>query len=197
MGEKPDAVTPEPNDGVPAEEESFSITFATVRPVQFEFDQNMLSVIVTGTKFAQADKNIPRGLKIKLKFRITRVNGVLKLERVGKVELDFLDRESKDAKIVAFKSFLDNRLNSDDSIQKTDVTLPENLIPIDKIDALKDRPAAKDLMLSQCRMEGGWLYLGWNSAPAGSGQFYPMDLPAIWTKAVIDQMDSIYTPTNR
>jgi hypothetical protein len=196
LGQKPDALTPkspEAGEDVPAEDESFSITFAQVRPVQFQFDQNMISVIVTGTRFSQADKQIRAGLTIKLQFRITRANGELKLERVGKAELDFLDPESKDAKIVAFRSFLDGRLNSDGDIKQTAVDLPPNLIPIDKIDALKDRPAARDLQLSQCRIEGGWFYLGWNVYPAGNYQTFPIDLPAVWTKAVIDQMDSIHT----
>jgi len=187
LGSKPDALTPNPNDGVPDEEESFSITFSQVRPVQFEFDQNMLSVIVTGVRFSQANRQIRAGLTIKLKFRITQENGELKLERVGKAELDYLDREAKDAKIVAFRSFLDGRLNPAGDTQQTAVDLPLNLIPVDKIDALKDRPAAGELTLSQCRIEGGWFYLGWNLPETNSFQSYPIDLPAIWGTTITDQ----------
>ncbi len=182
-GKKLEALSPQPNDGVPDEEESFSITFSQVRPVQFEFDQNMVSVIVTGVRFSQANKQIRAGLTIKLKFRITQRNGELKLERVGKAELDYLDRESKDAKIVAFRSFLDGRLNPAGGTEQSPVDLPLNLIPVDKIDAMKDRPAARDLILCQCRIEGGWFYAGWNLPPTGSLPSYAIDVPAIWTTA--------------
>jgi hypothetical protein len=178
-----------------AVDESFSITFANVKPIMFEFEQNGFTVLVSGTRFSQGDKRINAGLRIKLSFRIVQHDGELQLVRNGKAEIDYLDSESKDAKIVGFKSFLEGRLNPRDGDQFEPVNLPANLLPIDKIEALKDRPIAQRLQLSQCRSEGGWMYLGWNYVSEGGYSTQPADLPAIWTNATIEQMDSTYTPT--
>ncbi len=51
-------------DGGNAEDESFSITFSNVRPIQFVFDENTLAVTVSGKSFAQGDKKIDAGLTI-------------------------------------------------------------------------------------------------------------------------------------
>ena len=177
------------------EDEAFSITFTTVRPVQFEFEDNLLAVIVSGQKFAQGDKKIDAGLTIKIRFRVSQNNGELLLVRVGKAELDYVDAENKDAKIVAFRSFLDGRLNPKDK-PPVSVKLPANLLPIEKIEALRDRPEAKNFRLNQFRIEKGWLYLGWNYVPAGNYSDRPVDLPAIWNEASVQQMDSIYSPTS-
>ncbi len=196
LGSKPGALTPQGNnDGPPAEDESFSITFTNVRPVQFEFENGGFAVIVSGQRFAQGENDIRAGLKIVLRFKIMQVDGKLKLVRDGKAEIDYVDPDKKTPKVVAFRSFLDGRLNPKNPADQADVELPDNLLPVDQIDALKDGPIANGLTLNQCRSEGGWLYLGWSYVP--QGQFYsgPIDLPAIWNEATIEGLEPTYTPT--
>ena len=196
LGSKPGALTPQKGaeDGEAMEDQSFSITFSTVKPVQFEFENNGFAVIVSGRRFSQGEQEIRAGLRIVLRFKIKRVNGRLKLVRDGKAELDYTDPENKTPKIVAFRSFLDGRLNPKDAVDQTDVELPENLLPLEDMEALKDSPIAKGLFLNQCRSEGGWLYLGWNYVPAGYYFSGPVDLPAVWNETIIEQMEPAYTP---
>jgi hypothetical protein len=192
----------EATDEEEEEVEQFSITFADVRPIQFEFDDNSFAVVVSGKRFSQGDSRINEGMKIILRFRISREAGKIVLARDGKAEIEFLDPESKSAKAVAFRSFLDGQLNpKEGGDDQTKVDLPDDLIPFDKIEALKDSDVAKGLSLNQCRIEGGWFYLGWAYVPgrqdANSIYSMPLDLPAIWNEATIDQIESIYTPVGQ
>jgi hypothetical protein len=212
LGSKPGALTPQAankqadDNGVQLnppgrdagdgaqDDESFSITFTTVRPVQFEFENNGFAVVVSGRSFSQADNEIKAGLKIVLRFKIKQVGGKLKLVRDGKAEIDYVDPDNKTPKVVAFRSFLDGRLNPKDAAKQVDVELPDNLLPVDQIEALKDGPIANGLTLNQCRLEGGWFYLGWNYVPKGQYYSGPIDLPAVWNEATIDEMEPAYTP---
>ncbi len=155
-------------------EEQFSITFARVRPVQFEFEDNRLAVTVTGVRFAQEGRAIRAGLRFRVHFKFEDVNGRLELRRAGPAQIDYLNPERKSAKIVAFRSLLEKKLNEglkDDE----GFPVPRNLIPLDQ---LKDADIARKLLLSQLRFEDGWAYLGWEFAPQGY-PLEPVDLPAI------------------
>ena len=170
--------------GSEQEDQSFSITFANVRPVQFEFADNRFSVIVSGRRFAQGDKKINEGLKIILRFKIKQIDGKLKFVRDGEAEVDYLNPELKRPVTVAFRSFLLGRLNPKEGGQQISADLPDNLIPVDEIEALQDSPVADRLDLVQCRSEDGWLYIGWNYRPENSFPVWQVDLPAIWNETV-------------
>ncbi len=163
------------------EEEPFSITFSNVRPVQFELDNNLISAVISATKFTRGGRTINAGLTITIRFKIVQENGNLFLAREGKAELDYIPGQEKSAELVAFRSILNEKLNPPGVEQEEARSpLPDQLLPVDQFPALKDRKNVRDLLLSQCRMEGGWLYLGWNHSPAGSaGSARPVDLPAI------------------
>ena len=161
------------------DDESFSITFDNVRPIQFEFDGDSLTVSVSGKRFGQADRTINAGLQIRVRFKIQQTSSGLKLVRDGDAEIELTDPEKKDAKIFAFKSFLEDKLNSDAASSETNsIDLPANLLPVDDIEALKDSKIARDLKLVECKTESGWLYLAWRHAPGTWA--VPMDLSAIW-----------------
>ncbi|MFT5303166.1 MAG: hypothetical protein ACI814_003985 [Mariniblastus sp.] len=174
-GDEPLAIAPENGN----QDESFSITFADVRPIQFEFEDGGVRVVVSGKRFAQAGKPINEGLKIILKFKIRSIAGKLTLERDGDAEVDYLG--AKNPKTVAFRSVLIGKLNPKKGGQQVSAELPDNLLPIDQIDALKDSEVAQQMELVQCRMQNGWLYLGWNHRAQDSTSKSPMDLPAIWS----------------
>ena len=159
-------------DAIP--EEQFSITFARVRPIQFEFDGNRLAVTVTGVRFAQEGRAIRAGLRFRVQFKLEDINGQLELRRDGPAQIDYLDPDKKDAKIVAFRSLLEKKLNEglkDDE----GIPIPRNLIPVDQ---LENADVAGNLLLSQLRFEDGWAYVGWEYAPGGY-QSLPVDVPAI------------------
>ena len=188
-GEVPEGLATEDGDG-PAEDESFTITFDSVRPIQFEFDRNVVTVSISGKQFAQEDRTIDAGLQIKVRFKIKRTADGLQLIRDGLAEIDYTDRDKKDAKTVAFKSFLEDKLNSE--ANKTNaIDLPANLLPIDQVDALKSSKIARELQLVQCSIDDGWFYLGWRHAPGSIGSMgYMTDLPAIWNEVIVNQYET-------
>ena len=199
VGKEPDALAAKPGDEAQPEDESFSITFATVRPIQFEFEDNLFRVVVSGRRFSQGEKKINEGLKIILSFRIKRIDGKLKFVRDGKAQLEFLD-DDYPAAAVAFKSFLDGKLNPKEGVEQISVDLPENLLPFEKVEALKDSELVKRLRLVQCRSENGWLYLGWVYQPDCGYWSWQYDTPAILNETTIIQMEPTYlyeaTPIN-
>ena len=191
-GEAPPALKADSDedDEEDAEDESFSITFSTVRPIQFEFENNSFGVAISGRRFLQGDKKINAGLKIGIRFKVKRVDGKLKLVRDGKAELDYLG--TKNAKVVAFRSVLNGKLNPKESDQQISIDLPENLLPLEQVDALKDNDFVQGLTLVQCRSQDGWLYLGWNHTPKHFMVQHMVDVPAIWNETVISTMNDVY-----
>lgn len=173
-----------------SEDESFSITFDSVRPIQFEFDENALTVSISGKQFAQGDRKIDAGLQIKVRFKIKRTASGLQLARDGDAVIDYTDPDKKDAKIVAFKSVLEDKLNSEERIAAA-IDLPANLLPVDQVDALKSSKIARELQLVQCSVDDGWLYLGWRHMPGSWGSAgYATDLRGIWNEVVVDQYET-------
>ena len=167
--------------------EDFSITFARVRPIQLEFKDDQLAVIITGRRFAQRGRVIRAGLRFRLTFRIVRQEGALKLVRIGDTQVEYTDPDKKDAKLVAFRSFIEKRLNKTTETEDG-VALPDNLIPQSLVE---DRPLAKNLVLNTLRLDGGWLYLGWNRSYG-----YASDLAGIWDQgttpmpSVLEELES-------
>ena len=178
------------DDDEEEEDESFSITFSTTRPIQFEFENGTFGVAISGRRFLQGNKKINTGLKIGLRFKITRVDGKLKLVRSGKAELDYVGK--KNAAAVAFRSFLNGKLNPEKGSEEISIDLPDNLLPIDQLEGLKDNELARRLTLIQCRSEDGWLYLGWNYTPENLMVQHLVDMPAIWTEAVVSTLNDMY-----
>ena len=159
-GELPPGLTGENAEGDAAED--FSITFARVRPIQFEFTKQRIRVVVAGQKFAQGDQNIDAGLKIILQFKVVEEDEELKIKRDGKVLFEFIDPRRTTPKLVAFRRFLDERLNDQMENEETETILPDNLLPIDEVPELADSPIARKMRLVQFHIDGGWVYLGWN-----------------------------------
>ena len=188
-GEVPEGLATEDGDGA-GEDESFTITFDSVRPIQFEFDGNTVTVSISGKKFAQEERTINAGLQIRVRFKIKRTADGLQLIRDGLAEIDYTEPDKKDAKIVAFKSFLEDKLNSE--ANKTNaIDLPPNLLPIDQVDALKSSKIARELQLVQCSIDDGWFYLGWRHMPGSWGSMgYMSELPAIWNEDIVTKYET-------
>lgn len=187
-GESPETLQDKPGAG---KDESFSITFANIRPIQIEFENNGFRVVVSGRRFAQGDKKINEGLKIILRFKVMRVDGKLKLVRDGEAEIDYLPDAPKRPATVAFRSFLIGKLNPQDDVEELELELPDNLIPIDEVEALQDSKVAKAMLLTQCRAENGWLYLGWKYQEGVTYSNLIYDIPAIWSENANSQPPSV------
>ena len=173
-----------------SEDEPFSITFDNVRPIQFEFDGNAVTVSISGKQFSQEGRKIDAGLQIKVRFKIKRTATGLQLARDGDAVIDYNDPDKKDAKIVAFKSFLEDKLNSKERTTAA-IDLPANLLPVDQVDALKSNKIARELQLVQCSIDDGWLYLGWRHVLGSQGSIgYTTDFRGIWNEVIVDQYET-------
>ncbi len=180
LGEAPSTLT----GGADSDkDDSFSITFATIRPVQIEFRDNGFRIVVSGSGFSQGAKKIKEGLKIALKFKIVQRDGKLFLMRDGKAEIDYLEPEKKRPTTVAFRSFLDGKLNPKETVKELDSELPANLVPVDSVEALQDSEIAAAMVLSRCRAEDGWLHLGWTHADSEEETDFSEGTPAVWVSA--------------
>lgn len=178
-GEAPPGLTGEDEDGEPIEE--FSIGFTRVRPIQFEFEDQKIRVVVSGQKFIQGGKKINAGMKIIMTFKVRDDHGQLKFGRDGEIEFEFLDPDRTTPALIAFRRLLDESLNKSVDSDDTDTELPKNFIPLKQVPALADSPIAKRLRLVQFRSDQGWLYLGWNHESNPGDSFgWTYDLPAIW-----------------
>ncbi len=109
-GEIPEELLKLRGEQLKEENEQFSITFAADRPIQIEFRENSLFLTIYGIRFAQGRSRITGGLSIQVKFLIKQIGNELRLVREGGVEIDYLD-DKRPGKLVAFKSFLETRLN--------------------------------------------------------------------------------------
>ena len=148
---------------------------------------NYLAALFAGKTFSNEEladelgsKKIKEGLKIALKFKIVNREGKLFLMRDGAAEVDYLEPEKKRPTTVAFRSFLDGKLNPKETEEELASELPANLVPVDTVEALQDSEVAAAMVLSRCRAEGGWLHLGWTHNEAGDEVDFSEGTPAVW-----------------
>ena len=195
-------------------EENWSITFSQVQPFQFELENSRAKIGIIGDRFTQADRTIRTRLLISMVFKVIMYKGSYYLIRDGKIAVDALDKEHLDARGVAFKTFLDKKLNQKntpdkkpdpklepkeevlgavDRAQDEIVTaqvggfpLPPNLIPVDQLRTPQIAEIARQLRLVEMRIDQGWLYSSWTRPQPG--QALVLDLSAI---TPINSLDEI------
>ena len=153
-------------------DENWSITFASNRPVQFVFDNNLLGIAVVGSRFSRDGRPVNEPMVIQVLFRLERGAEQLRLVREGRATVEFVRPGVKTVAKNAFRSFLEDVLNKNLREQAepaegqgggADLVLPRNLIPTEK---LKDPALAERLELVLFRTEAGWLSAGWQLWPA-------------------------------
>lgn len=176
----PEGLEPEDEDDV------FSITFAQIQPIRVQFDDDRLTVSVTGRRFARGGRNIRTGLVIQLSFKVVNENNKLFLIRDGESSIEYVDPDAKSARIVAFKNFLEGKLN-EASVEAQKVELPPNMLPLEMIEVDDHDDVLKNLRLVQFNSSGGWLQVGWQHLP-GTVASYSVDTPSIH-----DATDSVGT----
>ncbi len=194
LGKRPEAF------GDENQKEEWSITFARVQPFRVEFEDNRIRFGIVGERFTQDANSIRTPLIIRVTFQVVRHNNKLYLVRDGDTNVEFFEPGQKSAKDISFKTFLERQLNADktqepneDNGKKLDklaappaeddgidgVELPNNLLPIDQLEGLKNSEIAKQFQLVELRTEGGWLYVGWKQVNSPTLSQLTVDTPAI------------------
>ncbi|MCP4888484.1 MAG: hypothetical protein GY904_17955, partial [Planctomycetaceae bacterium] len=84
---------------------------------------------------------------------------------------------------VGFKSFLQDNLDkamSNDAMENA-ISLPPNLIPLDRIEDVDVRGQISNAKLTELSMENGWLTMGWSYVEPGEAAPKTYT-PAIWNE---------------
>ena len=165
--------------------EDFKITFSKVRPVQLMFDNNVLEVLITGTRFEQGDNLIRARVTIQVRLNVVRRNGKLFLEAAGAPEIALAEDQEPDAESIAFAKILEERLvESFEAAEKKGVELPAELIP--DLGKPNEAEPLRSMQLGLLELKDGWLYLGWN------WQGGIVSTPAIVNEVLIEEYAPVY-----
>ncbi len=179
FGEVPEAFQQQPG------EEPWAITFPTTSAIQIELDDNRLRVAVTGRQFTQGRNSISGSLIIRADFKLVRDAGRLLLMRDGQVTVEYENPDRINARLSAFRTFLETKLNLPVAPGELPadalLELPPDVIPIDRLGAAEaGTELASKLKLIQLRAEQGWLAAGWKMAVSPNwNATQQLDLPAI------------------
>ena len=165
--------------------EDFKITFSKVRPVQLVFDNNVLEVLITGTRFEQGENQIRARVTIQIRLNVVRRDGNLFLEPVGAPEIALADDQEPDAESIAFAKILEERLGeSFKEAEQKGIELPANLIP--DYGSPNEVEPLRSMQLGLLELKDGWLYLGWN------WQGGIVSTPAIVNEVVVEEYAPVY-----
>ncbi|MEM9412923.1 MAG: hypothetical protein AAGA30_17560, partial [Planctomycetota bacterium] len=147
-------------------------------------------VTVTGKEFRRNGSRIKDGLRIRVAFKIQRVDGVLQVVPAGDVSVKLVDPSRKSLPTVTFKSFVEEQLTGLlERASRNSTELPDNLIPTEALDQ-RVLDIVDGLKLVQLKMTDGWAYLGWNYMGVGTIGSYLVDTPAIWPEQALIQLPS-------
>ncbi len=143
LGEVPPEVSKEANG------EEWSITMALFHPVELDFVDGRVRIILKVSQMTRGDQVLADPAIITATYLPSFFEGVLTLKREGPVTIDFT-RESRGVRVVTLRSFLKG---------KFETTFKEEFVT-KRID-LNDRfPRAPQLTVDQLNLEDGWLQIG-------------------------------------
>ena len=143
------------------DQEPWSITFDSLRPVSLDFSDQSFTVTIRGRRFTSGDKKFGR-MNISATYKIVQGPGGILLVRVGKLEIlpprfnRLKDRLS--ATEAALVKILTKRL---DPVFKKE-------IPTERIDLPGQMGSVGKLLAEEVRSENGWLSIGWRVATSQS-----------------------------
>jgi len=167
------------------EDDEFLIVFETGKPIQIVFDDQQIVLLVNATNLIK-DTNETGPMFIRSVFHVIEHEGSLKLVRVGKPVIDFVEEGEKSIEQVTTRSLIQDAINAavaDDDPMETAIELPANLIPIDKLQeaGVEETDELRNFRLVQLTIQDGWLSLGWNNVAdfAPTAQTPWLETPAI------------------
>ncbi|MFP6621423.1 MAG: hypothetical protein VB877_18915 [Pirellulaceae bacterium] len=131
--------------------ESWSITFASSRPISVEFRQDKVTIAIRGRRFTQGERNITDPIRIAATYRLEKVGKGSKLTRDGEVSIDFIGREILNARQVAFRTVLRRKFGA---LFKPEFASQGLQLPgaMEKLGALE---------VSELSSRNGWFVLSW------------------------------------
>jgi len=143
LGEVPPEVSKEANG------EEWSITMALFHPVELEFIDGRVKIILKISQMTRGDQVLADPAIITATYLPSFYDGVLTLKREGPVTIDFT-RESRGVRVVTLRSFLKG---------KFETTFKEEFVT-KRIDLNGRFPRAPQLNVDHLNLDDGWLQVG-------------------------------------
>lgn len=143
LGEVPPEVSKEANG------EEWSITMALFHPVELEFIDGRVKIILKISQMTRGDQVLADPAIITATYLPNFYDGVLTLKREGPVTIDFT-RESRGVRVVTLRSFLKG---------KFETTFKEEFVT-KRIDLNGRFPRAPHLTVDHLNLGDGWLQVG-------------------------------------
>jgi hypothetical protein len=143
LGEVPPEISEEANG------EEWSITMALFHPVELEFIEGRVKIILKISQMTRGEQVLADPAIITATYLPSFYDGVLTLKREGPVTIDFT-RESRGVRVVTLRSFLKG---------KFETTFKEEFVT-KRIDLNGRFPRAPQLTVDQLNLDDGWLQLG-------------------------------------
>lgn len=129
--------------------EPWSITMATYRPVEIEFDDNDVKISLRIAQLARGNQQLDYGAIVTARYHPSFFDGVLTLQRVGDVDIAFA-RLTRGIRAVTLSSFFRVKFNE---------VFKERIVT-ERIDLTKVFPNAPKLAVNALTINDGWLQLG-------------------------------------
>jgi hypothetical protein len=151
------------------EQEPWSITFATERPIDVRFDAQGLQIWVRGTRFMHREQELKRSLVISAKYTLTKGPRGVKMTRQGDVTVDFAKSGgTQTVQQISMRSFVKKQF---EKLFKPEVVSQGFSLPGPWQTAGKFR-------LQQLHCDAGWLVLGWQQ-PSPTERTARKDSPVV------------------
>jgi hypothetical protein len=139
------------------EDDPWSITFASERPLEARFDDQSATVFIRGKRFTRGDTELKKSIQISATYKIAKTPKGAKLERQEDVTVEFLGGKRLSASHVAMKTFMKKRF---EAVFKREIVS-------DGIELPGRWQQAGKMRLQQLHCDDGWLALGWHQPPRG------------------------------
>lgn len=132
------------------DEEDWSVTLPRTRPIGVEFADGRATVVLRGRRFTRGDQEIRRSIDARATYEPVAGSDGVVLRRVGEVEIVFPGGQNLSTSDIAFKVFLQKRLERafPAEVGADGLTLPG------------DSPLAGRARIDQFVPQEGWLALG-------------------------------------
>jgi hypothetical protein len=137
------------------EDDPWSITFASERPIDTRFDDQNVTISIRGKRFTRGSQELKENLQISATYKLERTAHGTKLTREGDLQIAFAGSKRLSASQIAMKTFMKKRF---EDMFKTEIVS-------DGIELPGQFGQAGKLTVQQVHCDDGWLALGWNHPP--------------------------------
>ena len=167
------------SDQPPANREAFELTFATNRPIEIRFDDQLIQVVLNIRNFkaqGQSINDVQVLIRLKLHVDATDAN-TIRLAQVGTIRASLLDPNKIDLNTATVLDLIENTLNREIQLQReragtaAGVALPTNLIDPKVLADVKDPQVVRlvqNARLATISFAQGWASLAWTAGSTGA-----------------------------